>query len=116
LYGKVEIGTPVRIVNQPYLFGRVGDDLVFEAHRPLDDDERDLRAGLVQRARAGLVEHAAEVVSLDEQRIARLADDARGFPVSVISWRPDTAATVRDARRVINIIEPERVAERVLVD
>ncbi|MFQ5634494.1 MAG: L,D-transpeptidase family protein, partial [Gammaproteobacteria bacterium] len=35
LYDRVEIGTPVRIVNQPYLFGRDGDDLLFEAHAPL---------------------------------------------------------------------------------
>lgn len=114
LYNDVDIGTPVRIVNQPYLFARVGDDLVFEAHEPLEDDERDWRAGLVQLARARLVGFADEVVSIDEDRIARIADDARGFPVSVIGWRPDTDATLRSARLVINIIEPERIADQSL--
>jgi len=111
LYGKVAIGTSVRIVNQPFLFGAHGDDLVFEAHVPLEDDQRDWQAGLVQQARAGLVGYADEVASIDEERVYRIADEARGFPVSVISWRPDTIATVRSARLVVNIIEPERVAE-----
>ncbi len=112
LYQQVEIGTKVRIVNQPYLFARLGDDLVFEAHAPLEDDERDWNGGLVQQARAGLVGHAEEVMSLDEGRVYRIADQSRGFPVSVISRRPDTEATVRSARRVVNIIEQNRVAER----
>lgn len=112
LYGKVGIGTPVRIVNQPYLYGAHGDDLLFEAHAPLEDDERDWRAGLVQQARAGLVGYAEEVVSIDEERIYRIADEARGFPVSVISWRPDTTATVRSARLVANIIEPDLIADQ----
>lgn len=112
LYQQVGIGTKVRIVNQPYLFARLGDDLVFEAHPPLEDDERDWDSGLVQRARASLVGHAEEVMSLDDERMSQIADEARGFPVSVISWRPDTQATVRAARRVVNIIEQNRVADR----
>jgi len=112
LYERVDIGVEVRIVNQPYLFGQSGDDLVFEAHAPLEDDERDLESSLVQQARAGLVGYADEVTLLDEERILRLADEARGFPVSVISWRPDTSATVRAARPVVNIIEQNRVADQ----
>ncbi len=112
LYQEVAIGTKVRIVNQPYLFARSGEDLVFEAHAPLEDDDRDWHSGLVQRARAGLVGHAEEVMSLDEERMYRIADQSRGFPVSVISWRPDTRATVRSARRVVNIVEQNRLADR----
>jgi len=111
LYEQVGVGTPVRIVNQPYLFAQLGDDIVFEAHAPLADDDRDWTSGLVQQARAGTVGYAEEVVTIDEERIYRIANQARGFPVSVVSWRPDTVATVRSARRVVNIIEPERVAE-----
>jgi len=111
LYEQVGVGAPVRIVNQPYLFAQLGDDIVFEAHAPLADDGRDWTSGLVQQARAGTVGYAEEVVTIDEERIYRIANQARGFPVSVVSWRPDTAATVRSARRVVNIIEPERVAE-----
>ncbi len=85
---------------------------MFEAHAPLEDDDRDWHSGLVQRARAGLVGHAEEVMSLDEERMYRIADQSRGFPVSVISWRPDTRATVRSARRVVNIVEQNRLADR----
>jgi L,D-transpeptidase ErfK/SrfK len=112
LHQEVAIGTKVRIVNQPYLFARSGEDLVFEAHAPLEDDDRDWHSGLVRRARAGLVGHAEEVMSLDEERMYRIADESRGFPVSVIGWRPDTQATVRSARRVVNIVEQNRLADR----
>ena len=116
LFERVEIGTPVRIVNQPYLFVRFGDDLVFEAHAPLEDDERDWSAGIEQMARARMVGLAEEVMSLDEERIASIATEARGFPVSVITWRPDTAATVRSARPVINIISHDTVDSQQLAD
>jgi len=112
LYGRVEIGTPVRIVNQPYLFGRLAGDLVFEAHAPLQEDERAWRASLVQQARAGLVGQSESIRSLDEARIERIAEEGRGIPVSVIAGRADTKATIRSARRVSNVIERDRVADR----
>jgi L,D-transpeptidase ErfK/SrfK len=112
LYGRVEIGTPVRIVNQPYLFGRLAGDLVFEAHAPLEEDDRAWRASLVQQARAGLVGQFDDVRSLDEARVERIAADARGIPVSVIAGHADTQATVYSARRVSNVIERDRVADR----
>lgn len=112
LFAQVEIGTRVRIVNQPYLFARSGVDLVLEAHAPLGEDGRDWQIGLVQQARAGLIGYAEEVAALDEERIDRIASEARGFPVSVISWRPDTQAALLAARRVTNIVEQDRVAEQ----
>jgi len=112
LYRRVEIGTPVRIVNQPYLFGRLAGDLVFEAHAPLQEDERAWRTSLVPQARAGLVGQLDTVRSLDETRIERIAEEARGIPVSVIVGRADTKATIQSARRVSNVIERDRVADR----
>ncbi|MBT8443370.1 MAG: L,D-transpeptidase family protein [Gammaproteobacteria bacterium] len=116
LFERVEIGTPVRIVNQPYLLARVGDDLVFEAHEPLEDDERDWGSSVEPMARAKMVGLAEEVMSLDSERLGLIAGDARGFPVSVISWRPDTDTTVHAARPVINIIPREPADEQQLAD
>ncbi len=38
LYARVPVGTPVRIVNQPYKAGWVADMLYLEAHPPLEED------------------------------------------------------------------------------
>jgi L,D-transpeptidase ErfK/SrfK len=38
LYELVEIGEPVSIINEPYLFGRLQGELYFESHVPLEDD------------------------------------------------------------------------------
>jgi L,D-transpeptidase ErfK/SrfK len=38
LYSLVNIGEPVRIINEPFLIGRLGDELYFESHAPLEED------------------------------------------------------------------------------
>ncbi len=38
LYTLVEVGEDVRIINEPYLVGRLNDELYFESHKPLEDD------------------------------------------------------------------------------
>ncbi|SFI34378.1 L,D-transpeptidase ErfK/SrfK [Pseudomonas guineae] len=37
LASMVSVGTPVRIINEPYKFGRSGDKIYLEAHAPLDE-------------------------------------------------------------------------------
>jgi len=43
LFPKVPVNTPVTIVNQPYKFGFLGEDLYFESHKPLEPED-DLEA------------------------------------------------------------------------
>ncbi len=38
LYTLVDVGEEVRIINEPYLVGRLNDELYFESHKPLEDD------------------------------------------------------------------------------
>ncbi|MFW2404944.1 MAG: hypothetical protein ACN4GT_09260, partial [Gammaproteobacteria bacterium] len=85
-------------------------------HAPLGDDERDWNSSVEPMARAKMVGLADEVMSLDAERLTAIADAARGFPVSVISWRPDTEATVRASRPVINIIPRDPADEQQLAD
>jgi L,D-transpeptidase ErfK/SrfK len=42
LYGRVGVGTPVQIVNQPVKFGWQGERLFMEVHPPLEEDEMGL--------------------------------------------------------------------------
>lgn len=46
LYGLVGVGTPVRIVNQPFKMGWRGESLHLEVHPPLEEDEQTQSRGL----------------------------------------------------------------------
>ena len=41
LYSLVDVGDQVRIINEPFLIGRLGDELYFESHEPLEEDPVD---------------------------------------------------------------------------
>lgn len=53
LFEMVPVGTPVTVVNQPYLFGFSGDVLYVQAYGPLEDDERDWEHGPASLRRKG---------------------------------------------------------------
>ena len=113
LFEQVDIGLPVRIVNQPFLFGWQNGDLVFEAHSPLQEDERDWYGNVLVHARSSLVTYAGDRRELDEPRILEMAENRRGFPVSVFADRPDTEKAVRNARPVFNIVAGDGVVEQI---
>jgi L,D-transpeptidase ErfK/SrfK len=108
LYELVPIGTPVRVVNQPYLLGWQGETLYVQAYGALEDDKRDWQHGpqsLIKKAGRTplwrrIKAHDAEI---DWPRARALADNARGIPVSVMKRDPQTLATaVAAAHRVRN--------------
>ena len=115
LYDQIPVGTEVRIVNQPYLIGWQGGDLLLEAHPPLVEDERDWLGSLEPRARASLVDSLEAAPDqgpeLAAERIATIAGEQRGFPVSMLEDGRDTAKTLRNARWVENVIIHEQVAD-----
>ena len=113
LYQQAEIGLRVRIVNQPFLFGWQDGDLVLEAHAPLQEDERDWHGNVLMHARSSLVSYKGDRNQLDENRVLRIADDRRGFPISVFSGRPDTESAVRNARPVFNVVSSDGVVQRI---
>jgi L,D-transpeptidase ErfK/SrfK len=88
LFAMVPIGTPVRVVNQPFLFGWHDHRLYLEAFGALDDDHRDwkhaqqtlLTRMLSQRMRTALKRTGAQI---DWQRVAALMAAPRGVPVPV---------------------------------
>jgi len=108
LYDSVPIGTPVRVVNQPYLLGWQGDTLYVQAYGALEDDKRNWQHGpqsLIKKAGATplwkrIKAHDAEI---DWERARALADPARGVPVSVMKRDSESlAAVVGGAHRVRN--------------
>ncbi len=106
LYQIVPLGTPVRVVNQPYLLGWHGDTLLVQAYGPLEDDRRAWQHGPTSLLRKSgrtplwqrISSHDAEI---DWERARALAEASRGIPVSVMRGdRDSAAAVVASARRV----------------
>jgi L,D-transpeptidase ErfK/SrfK len=104
LYELVEVGEPVRIINEPYLFGELDGTWYFESHAPLEDDTVPARHRL-DAVVAVAEEQLADPVAAEHMRT--IANAKTGVPV------PVSAAQAIDfqsrVRRVENIIavDPE---------
>ena len=108
LYTLVPVGTPVRVVNQPFLFGWHDHQLYLQAYNVLDDDKRDwqhaqkklLTRMLSQSTRATL---QSEALTIDWGRVMGLTAAPRGVPVPVTmaaaSEHPAADTATADARQ-----------------
>jgi len=78
LFNRVEVGTPVQILDLPVKVGRSGSLLFLEVHRNLQEDERELKKDIVRQARAldwsGL---------LDWDAVDRALRENRGIPFPI---------------------------------
>jgi L,D-transpeptidase ErfK/SrfK len=109
LFDSVPLGTKLRVVNQPYLFGRDGDDVLMQSYGALEDDKRDwdkLRRKLLEKS---LSEHVRQEIkerklAIDWERIDALAHEPRGIVVSVIAPEASLDSEVAGARLVQNAI------------
>lgn len=111
LYPRVDKGVRVRIVNQPYLLGWQGDELLMEAHLPLAEDERDWSGSVLSRARSRLDDLPHRRFRLAEARIESVAADQLGIPFSILSKDAETAAAIRAARHVENVVVFDKLAD-----
>jgi len=102
IFGQVGIGTPVRIVNQPYLFGWRDSNLYLEAHAPLDEDNRQWLDQLLAMAQSSRGISGGTAPVIDAAQLNRIAGDRLGYPVPVGSDGSGPAA--RDVRLVTNIL------------
>lgn len=109
LFDSLPIGTKLRVVNQPYLFGRSGDDLIVQAYGAMEDDERDwqkadrklLEKSFSAGVKRALKEHKLEI---EWTRIDALMAEPRGIPVSVIAPDASVEAELLAARLVQNTV------------
>ncbi len=111
LYDLVPIGTPVRVVNQPFLFGWSGDTLYVEAFGSLEDDRRHPTTiapkalGAKRPATALATRIKAHETDIDWSRGAVLAATPRGIPVSIMKRDTNAvAAAIVAAHRVRNAL------------
>lgn len=90
LFGAVPVGTPVTVVDQPYLVGRGAAGLVLEAHAPNTPLDAARREQAVTRAiEAAIARHGLHDTALVDLALAHTqAGQHRGYPLPVEAGAP----------------------------
>jgi L,D-transpeptidase ErfK/SrfK len=103
LFPDVPVGTPVRIVNQPYLAGWRDGTLYLEAHPPLAEESQRWKGSLkpMEKAVQTKIKESPDVV--DWQKAQEVARAARGLPVAISPDSPNIDETLARAPRVPRI-------------
>jgi L,D-transpeptidase ErfK/SrfK len=111
LFESAPIGTQVRVVNQPFLFGWHDGALHIQAFDVLEDDPRDWKkaqAKLLNKAMAERIQQElkARKEKIDWEAVAKLTHEPRGIPVSVTGGPDQLEAIVTNATIVQNKVAP----------
>ena len=105
----VPIGTQVRVVNQPFVFGWRDGQLYMQPYDVLEDDSRDwskaqkklLTRSLATRLQQQVQEHHEQV---DWSLVSALARAPRGIPVPITSTDAGVDQVLASAVRVQNVL------------
>jgi L,D-transpeptidase ErfK/SrfK len=108
-YTLVPVGTQVRVVNQPFLFGWRDGQLYMQPYDVLEDDTRDwskaqrklLTQSLATRLQQEVKAHHEQV---DWQLVSTLAHSPRGVPVPITVADTSVEQIVAAAPRVQNVL------------
>jgi L,D-transpeptidase ErfK/SrfK len=100
LFPKVPVGTPVRIINEPYLVGWHNGQLYLEAHQPLAEDTKRWNGSLKPMEQAVATKAADSPDKVNWEKTVIVAREARGIPVPVTSGSPELAELLAKAPRV----------------
>jgi L,D-transpeptidase ErfK/SrfK len=91
LFPQVEVGTPVRIINQPYVAGWHDGQLYLEAHAPLAEEAKRWNGSLDAMEQAVADKLDGSSAEPDWDRARAVAREARGIPVPIASGNPGPA-------------------------
>ncbi len=110
-YEAVPLGTPVRVVNQPFLFGWHEGRLYLQAYTVFEDDARNwtkAQKKLLLKSMSPRLEKLlkANDTSIDWDAVARVAQAPRGIAVPVSATAGTLEAVLADAPLVQNRIPP----------
>src|SRR5215475_6258896 len=108
-FNVVPIGTQVRVVNQPYVFGWRDGELYMQAYDVMEDDTRDwtkaqrklLTQSLAARLQQQVKAHHEQV---DWQLVSSLAHSPRGVPVPITMPDASDEQVLAAAPRVQNVL------------
>jgi len=102
LYGRVELGTPVHIVNQPVLAGWRAGLLYLEVHPPLSEDPRDLATEASRVVEAALQRAGVPDAAVNAAAVARIVADRSGIPLPILDGDPTPERFLAMARVIEN--------------
>jgi L,D-transpeptidase ErfK/SrfK len=107
LYDMVPIGTPVRVVNQPFVFGWHRGDLYLQAFDPLAGDQRygqNVPREFLEQAMGPDIQAQLQLRNLQVRwdLVMQLADDPRGIPVAITDSNASLDQVLGSARQVEN--------------
>lgn len=107
LFEMVGKGTPVTVVNQPYVFGWHEGELFLQAYDVLEDDKRDWsksRPKIIQKTLSKRIQKqlADSGSAIDWDRVAGIAQQPRGLVVSVSDVEHTVDTLIAAAPRVEN--------------
>jgi len=108
-FNMVPIGTQVRVVNQPFVFGWRDGELYMQPFDVLEDDARDwtkaqkklLKRSLAARLQTQVHEHHGQV---DWSLVSNLARSSRGVPVPITGSGASVEEILAAAPRVQNVL------------
>ena len=91
LFETVPVGTPVTVVDQPYLAGHGPDGLLLEAHAPLTEAEGTTVAEAVALAieTAQARQPAEDRMPIDLERALTYANNEAGYPLPIAAGAPE---------------------------
>jgi L,D-transpeptidase ErfK/SrfK len=106
-FRMVPVGTPVHVVNQPYLFGWQDGQLYLQAVDVLEDDRRDWKSAQRRLLQKTLTPHIQQELkdaglSVDWAVVDRVAREARGLALSITRGETVAASVIAAAPRVEN--------------
>jgi L,D-transpeptidase ErfK/SrfK len=107
LFEKIAVGTPVRAVNQPFVFGWHENELYLQSFGVLEDDPRDFNNAtrkLLSKELAARIQKQlkARNVRLNWDEVSRVAHEPRGIPVAVSRSGASVEQVLASARKVEN--------------
>ncbi len=89
LFGMVQVGTPVRLIDQPVKVGQLNGVLFLESHEPLEEDNIPIKVTLEQVQRAVIAKTGPDMPGVDQAALEVAVEQISGIPVS-ISAAPGT--------------------------
>ncbi|MDQ3581646.1 MAG: L,D-transpeptidase family protein [Pseudomonadota bacterium] len=83
LFGEVRVGTPVRIVNQPFKIGWLSGGLYLETHPPLDEDAAAFHDSFTQVVGQVTEANRDAQHAVDWDGLQQAVSDRKGIPVRI---------------------------------
>jgi L,D-transpeptidase ErfK/SrfK len=83
IFYEVKVGTPVRIVNQPFKVGLLDDELYVEVHPPLEEDEEEFRARYTVVVDLIVATLSGRTAQIDWNALQEALRESRGVPLLI---------------------------------